>query len=59
VTANLGVTRRRSLCRHVLLTAVWLNTTLGGSPPHVPSFLVSLTWKNVVDDNCVDPPRHY
>jgi len=31
VTANLGVTRRRSLCRHVLLTAVWLNTTLGGS----------------------------
>jgi len=31
VTANLGVTRRRSLCRHVLLTAVWLNTTIGGS----------------------------
>jgi len=34
VTANLGVTRRRSLCRHVLLTAVWLNTTLGGSNIH-------------------------
>jgi len=31
VTASLGVTRRRSLCRHVLLTAVWLNTTIGGS----------------------------
>jgi len=27
VTASLGVTRRRSLCRHVLLTAVCLNTT--------------------------------
>jgi len=27
VTASLGVTRRRSLCRHVLLTAVRLNTT--------------------------------
>ena len=36
VTASLGVTRRRSLCRHVLLTAVWLNTTIGGSntPSH-------------------------
>jgi len=36
VTASLGVTRRRSLCRHVLLKAVWLNTTIGGSntPSH-------------------------
>ena len=36
VAASLGVTRRRSLCRHVLLTAVWLNTTIGGSntPSH-------------------------
>jgi len=31
VTASLGVTRRRSLCRHELLTAVWLNTTISGS----------------------------
>jgi len=36
VTASLGVTRRRSLCRHVLLTAVWLNTTIGGSNRALP-----------------------